>query len=362
MALPANITTITLTGRYIDYEGNPIAGQVKIYPSQVLIDAAADRIIIPNTLTADLVAGAFSLTVPVTNDPDVSPTNTGTDYYYYYEEAFSGGSTLKIHIPSTLGATVDITALRPTAEVVTYIQPVSGDLWPPIITRTSAVETQYSNLPSLASPQQYQFLALKCGTYSQLASDYATYSLLTSSMTILFTSARIGTIIDRITRLDNATAATSTDLRATTNGGSVTASGYGPHAVKWGTYQNWSNQYATYNLLTGASIGYVYNDYGNLLTQLGYALNGSVYDITSITDNWLKQTRVKSGNDYSAMTYAYAYLSGTYAMVATDYGSYSSLGGATFTLNIRDTADRLQTAATHPHPLLTRGFQYGISV
>jgi hypothetical protein len=362
MALPVNITTITLTGRYIDFEGNPIAGQVKIYPSQVLIDAAADRIIIPNTLTADLVNGSFSLTVPVTNDPDVTASNPGTTYYYWYEEAFNGGSTYKIFIPSSYGATVDISAIRETATTVQYIQPVSGDLWPPIEVRTTAVESQYSNLPSLASPQQYQFLALKCGTYGTLASDYATYSLLTSSMTILFTTARLGTIIDRITRLDNATSATSVDLRDTTNGGSVTASGYGPHAVKWGTYQNWSNQYATYNLLTGASIGYVYNDYGNLLTQLGYALNGSVYDITSITDNWLKQTRVKTGNDYSAMTYAYAYLSGTYAMVATDYGTYSSLGGATFTLNIRDTADRLQTAATHPHPLLTRGFEYGISV
>ena len=61
MALPGNITLITLTGQYLDFQGEAILGQVKIYPSQVLIDAAADRIIIPTVLTTDLVNGSFSL-------------------------------------------------------------------------------------------------------------------------------------------------------------------------------------------------------------------------------------------------------------------------------------------------------------
>jgi hypothetical protein len=357
MALPSNITTITLTGRYVDYEGNPVAGQVKIYPSQVLIDAAADRIIIPNVLTADLVAGAFSLTVPVTNDPDVAPTNTGTDYYYYFEEAFNGGSTFKIHIPSSLGSTVDISALRTTAEVIQYIQPVSGDLWPPIEVRTGVVEIQYSNLPSLASPQQYKFLALKAGTYSQLASDYATYSLLTSSMTILFTTARIQTIIDRIAHL-NDFSANSTELRDTTTLGTLTRSGYIAHVAKWGTYQNWSNQYATYNLLTGASVSWTYAQMGTLFGDLNRALTGSYLETSSITDPWLKLTKVKSGDGYGAMTAT----GKTNAQIAATYATYADTQGILFSFTVRDTADRLKTSANHPHPLLTKGIEYGISV
>jgi len=357
MALPVNITTITLTGRYVDFEGNPVAGQVKIYPSQVLIDAAADRIIIPNTLTADLVNGSFSLTVPVTNDPDVTASNPGTTYYYWYEEAFNGGTTYKIFIPSSYGATVDISAIRETATVTQYIQPVSGDLWPPIEVRTTAVEGQYANLPSLTSPQQYRFLALKSGTYTQLATDYATYSLLTSSMNILFTTARIQTIIDRITHL-NDFSANSTELRDTTTLGTLTRSGYIAHVAKWGTYQNWSNQYATYNLLTGASVSWTYAQMGTLFPDINRALTGSYLETASITDPWLKLTKVKSGNGYGAMTAT----GKTNQQIASTYATYADTQGILFSFTVRDTADRLKTSANHPHPLLTKGIEYGISV
>jgi hypothetical protein len=51
MALPDNITLITVTGQYLDFQGDAIDGQVKFYPSQVLVDSAADRIIIPTVFT-----------------------------------------------------------------------------------------------------------------------------------------------------------------------------------------------------------------------------------------------------------------------------------------------------------------------
>jgi len=39
-----------------------------------------------------LVNGSFSFTVPITNDPDVSPLN----YNYLFEESFEGGRTYLI--------------------------------------------------------------------------------------------------------------------------------------------------------------------------------------------------------------------------------------------------------------------------
>jgi hypothetical protein len=131
MALPGNITTITLTGSYIDFTGTALAGQVKITMPQVLINATADTIIIPSTITAVLDAnGAFSLTVPVSNDSDLDVYDNANDTFAYtFEESFLGGSTYSITLLSSLGASVDISDLRTTATVTSFIQPASANLF-----------------------------------------------------------------------------------------------------------------------------------------------------------------------------------------------------------------------------------------
>ena len=74
MALPNNITTITVTGQYIDFTGSPIAGQVKFSNPQFLVNSGADRLIVPTTIAATLDnTGAFSVTIPITDDPDLVP-------------------------------------------------------------------------------------------------------------------------------------------------------------------------------------------------------------------------------------------------------------------------------------------------
>ena len=357
MALPGNITLITVTGQYLDFQGAAIDGQVKFYPSQVLIDSAADRIIIPTVITEDLVAGSFSVSIPITNDPDVSPAN----FTYLYEESFEGGATYIISLPSSLGGSVDISDLRADGTVVEYIQPVAYQLWPPLIARTVAQETYYTGvtLPvtTLPIPPTYEWLYLYFDTYATLASTWGTYAN-AAPASLSLTNARIQQLYDRMTRLNNYTA-TSTDLRETTNLGVTTKTGYNSVAAKWGTYTNVANQYATYAALTAASFTWTYAQAGTLIGNIGNSLTvADVYDTTGLTDNLLGILRTISGNDYGALSRSGL----TNAQAAGAFASYDSLAAASFSNNLRDWADRLRSTANRPHQLLFRSYQYGINV
>ena len=359
MALPGNISLITLTGQYLDFQGQPILGQVKIYPSQVLIDAAADTIIIPSVITEDLVNGSFSFTVPITNDPDVSPLN----YNYLFEESFEGGRTYLIQLPSSLGASVDISDLRTDQNIVEYIQPVAYQVWPPLRIRTEDQEDYYAQATvpttsTLPIPGTYQWLYLYFDTYASMASAWGTYA---NSVTpnIFLTNARIQLIYDRINRLNNYTA-TTTDLRETTNLGVVTRSGYNSVAAKYGTYASLAIPYPNYAALAAASFTWTYAQVGALIGNIGNALTVTdMYDLIGLTDPLLSLTKTTSGNDYGALTRTGL----TNAQVGDGrYANYSALAAQTFTNTIRDWADRLRTAANRPSPLLTRSNQYGINI
>lgn len=100
MPLTPNLSTVTVAGTYVDVQGNAIAGQVKFTPRAVLTDASFDQIIIPNTQSVTLDSnGSFSVVLPVTDDPDITPTG----FTYFVEEAFSGGRSYDIAIPVALG-------------------------------------------------------------------------------------------------------------------------------------------------------------------------------------------------------------------------------------------------------------------
>ena len=357
MPLPLNITLITLTGQYLDFTGEAIDGQVKIYPSQVLIDSAADRIIIPSVITTDLVGGSFSLTVPITNDPDVSPLN----YNYLFEEAFEGGRSYLIQLPASLGASVDISDLRLDQSIVEYIQPIAYQLWPPLQIRTQAQETYYlgASIPTttLPIPATYQWLYLYFDTYASMASIWGTYAN-AAPTNLTLSNVRIQQIYDRMARLDNYTA-TTTDLRETTNLGVTTASGYSSVAAKWGTYSALAANYATYGAITGASFTWSYAQGGTLIGQIGNALTTvDPYDLTGLTDPLLSLTRTISGNDYGALSRSNL----TNAQAAGAFATYGALAAASFSNTLRDWADRLRSTANRPHQLLTRSYEYGINI
>lgn len=111
MALPNNLTTITVTGTYLDIAGNPIAGQVQFTPRAVLKNVTSNIILINSTITVTLDAnGAFSQALVATDDVDAAPL----DFTYQVEEAFLGGRTFDILLPSaTPNGAIDLADVAP---------------------------------------------------------------------------------------------------------------------------------------------------------------------------------------------------------------------------------------------------------
>lgn len=123
MPLANNISLTTINGQFVDYQGNGIAGQIKFTLSQTLLDAIADQIIVPSTITATLDAnGSFSTTLPATDDPDLSETFT-----YLVEESFAGGRSYSISLPAINPQNRTNLCTNPSAESnVTLTTPVNG--------------------------------------------------------------------------------------------------------------------------------------------------------------------------------------------------------------------------------------------
>lgn len=346
MALPGNLSTITLTGNYVDFSGTAIAGQVQITLSEVLINSAANRIIIPSTITAILDSnGSFSLTVPVTNDPDINPAA----FDYTFEEAFLGGGSYTITLLSSLGASVDITDLRPADVPTTFIQPVSGTLWPLLENRVAQEEEDLDDSPKLLAAPTYQNLSLYLDTYANLPSEFGTYASVDGdplNPELNFTQARILEIIDRISDLYDFTAS-SLELRDTLTSGTVTNATYAGLTAKRGTYAGLVANTSPSTYAATASVSWTYAQAGTLISQLGFALSGT----GTLTDPYLAITRTSTDGSYGAFG-----LQGlTYATLASTYATYASPTGAVFTFTYRDTADTIRDEANRINRLMLIG-------
>ena len=110
MALPVNMSTVTLTGRYLDASGAPVRGSVTFTLALTLANASAATFIIPTAYTTVLDAtGSFSVALPATNDPDVAPSG----WTWEVAENFDDGRTFLISLPANLAPTVDLSTLAP---------------------------------------------------------------------------------------------------------------------------------------------------------------------------------------------------------------------------------------------------------
>lgn len=129
MPLPVNLTTITVTGTYLDIAGDPIAGQIKFTPRAVLKNVTSNIILINSTITVTLDSnGSFSQALVATDDTDAAPI----DFTYRIEEAFVGGRTFDMLLPSaTVGGTIDLADVAPAlpddGEGTTYIDQATYD-------------------------------------------------------------------------------------------------------------------------------------------------------------------------------------------------------------------------------------------
>lgn len=117
MALPSNVQTGTVIGRFIDNAGAAAAGSVTFKCSAVkLVDASASPpvTILPKPVNATLDSnGAFTIDLVATDDTDLNPTG------FTYHVSFSFGSGLTVpefDITVPQGTTVDIGTVAPVAQ------------------------------------------------------------------------------------------------------------------------------------------------------------------------------------------------------------------------------------------------------
>lgn len=103
-----NIDTATVTGKYIDFLGNPLSGTVSFMPNiSRAKSAGSDRVLIARAAVATLdVNGAFTINLPCSNDTDVSPSN---GWSYTVTENLTGGGGSTYEIVLSVGQTYDIT-------------------------------------------------------------------------------------------------------------------------------------------------------------------------------------------------------------------------------------------------------------
>ena len=140
MALPSNLSTITVTGTYIDIQGNPIAGQILFTPRSVVRDPSAKTILINSTIVVNLdTNGQFTTSLVVTDDPDASPSG----FTYYVQEAFVGGRSFDMLLPSsTVGGTLDLSQVSPAvANDGTGAVYVTVDQYSSLSSRVTTVES-----------------------------------------------------------------------------------------------------------------------------------------------------------------------------------------------------------------------------
>ncbi|HEY7821476.1 MAG TPA: hypothetical protein VIG24_01510, partial [Acidimicrobiia bacterium] len=115
MALPANTSTVVVLGTFLTPEGDPSTGSVTFTASSWLDNSGAN-ISIPNSaVTKSLgTAGDFSVTLPITDDPDITPL----EFVYAVNEIVDGVSrNYNVSIPGTVaaGGTVFLADLTPVA-------------------------------------------------------------------------------------------------------------------------------------------------------------------------------------------------------------------------------------------------------
>lgn len=110
MPLPASLNTVTVTGTYYKADGTYETGTVS-FTREVYLRSASDNItILPGTISATLISGSFSASLPVTDDDQWVPV----DWTYTVNENLSTGSrTYTISLPQA-GGNVDLADISPT--------------------------------------------------------------------------------------------------------------------------------------------------------------------------------------------------------------------------------------------------------
>lgn len=180
MALAPSLTTINITGNYVDYEGTPIQGQVRFTLGNVLRNGTDDQMIAPSSLVVALSNGAFSVTLPATNDPDIVPTV----FTYTVEESFPRGRSYTISVPFDTNGSLDLADISPNPVLSeSFTSGIDLTTW-------SALESDIDDLDDeidqgankILASGKYWYIPSTFATFTALDTAFATYTALTAGV------------------------------------------------------------------------------------------------------------------------------------------------------------------------------------
>lgn len=179
MALGPNLTTVTLTGSYVDFEGNPIEGQVRFSIAEVLRNGTDDQMVAPSSVVVPLSSGSFSVSLPATNDPDVVPN----PFVYTVEESFPNGRSYEISIPYTTSGSLDLADISPDPTLSeTFVQAVDQTSWNTLESNITALDALIDqDTDTFPASGQYWYISSGYDTYTAVDAAFSTYSALTSA-------------------------------------------------------------------------------------------------------------------------------------------------------------------------------------
>jgi hypothetical protein len=175
MTIGPAVSTVTITGNFVDFEGTPVAGQVKFTLGLVLRNSVDDKMIVPSTVAATLDSnGSFSQVIPATNDPDVTPQG----FTFTVEEAFPRGRTYTISVPFDTVGSLDLVDLSPDPIINTfYIGLVLRVPWDALVSLINAFSgTVDVETGDILFSGEYVFLQLGYASFADLNAAFGTYS------------------------------------------------------------------------------------------------------------------------------------------------------------------------------------------
>lgn len=217
MALPVEYNLVTVYGKYIELDGDPVVGYLTFKPSPTIIKAMVSQaIIVPVTLQADLDEnGEFSIDLPATDDPDINPG----DWTYEVTEGFGPRRvySISVHLADAPSVNIFQKAPIPEANGTFYLQGATGPAGPPVIVTTGQPSAAVGSAGAYAvdwpAGVVYHRVTTSWDTGTHLAAvDIATHAAVSSS---------VHGVVGAVVGTDNAQILTNKTLAAPTVTGTL---------------------------------------------------------------------------------------------------------------------------------------------
>ena len=180
MALGAALSTVQITGTYIDFEGTAIEGQIRFTLSSVVSNTTDDQMIAPSTVVVPLASGAFSVVLPATNDPDTNPI----PFVYAVEESFPGGRSYNISVPYTTVGSLDLADISPAPVLSeSYFAAIDEASFDSLEALIAALDVNINQTTDkILASGKYWYIPSTYSTYTALDTAFATYTALTANV------------------------------------------------------------------------------------------------------------------------------------------------------------------------------------